>query len=281
VIDIKGMTFSYPRSGRTLFDSFDLTLSAGNIVGLLGKNGAGKTTLLKIITGLQFAGSGTVVVNGLNPAQRPAALLADTAVIPEELASPAMSMGEYSALHGPLYPRFDRSRMIALMAEFGLPAKGMIGALSYGQKKKFFLAFGLASNCRLLILDEPTNGLDIPSKVQFRNLLSAYRRPDRLIIISTHQVRDVDDLIDSVIVLENGAILLQESMGAIAERMVFGVTADSKQQAGALYSEAVPGGTAFVLPRTTEDGGKVDLELLFNAVTAQPEAIRRTVGREA
>ena len=270
MISISHVSFGYRGSGRELFRELSLEMPSGRIYGLLGRNGAGKTSLLKLLDGLQ-RGSGEIRVFGNLSAGRLPQMLADLYVVPEELHTPALAISEHVNLYSPFYPRFDRSRMNGLLAEFGLPSNGMIGSLSYGQKKKYFLAFGLASGTRVLILDEPTNGLDIPSKTQFRNLLAQYRHPDRIIIISTHQVRDVDNLIDAVIVLENGTILFNEGIDRVADRLSFGVAPEAPPSV--IYSESVPGGVGYVSARNGNAASRVDLELLFNAVITRPDAV--------
>ncbi|MFH2050027.1 MAG: ATP-binding cassette domain-containing protein, partial [bacterium] len=202
MIELTNLSFAY-KNKAPLFDRLSLKITEGNIYGLLGKNGAGKTTLLKIICGLLFPQQGTCVVLGFAPQKRSADMLKEIYFIPEEFYTPALKINEYVLLYAPFYPNFDPQALENYIATFDLPTNEQLISLSYGQKKKFLIAFGLATNSQLLILDEPTNGLDIPSKSQFRKLLAATMDENRTIIISTHQVRDIGNLIDPIIILDN------------------------------------------------------------------------------
>src|SRR5690606_18300674 len=139
--------------------------------------------------------------------------------------------------------------------------------LSLGQQKKFMVAFGLACHTDLLIMDEPTNGLDIPSKVQFRKVLAAAVDNQRCIVLSTHQVRDLDNLIDSVIVLHDGQIKLLASLDRLTEQIRFGKVSGSAA-ATVLYGEEAFDGIHAIVPNTEGVSSKPDLELLFNAVVS-------------
>ena len=146
--------------------------------------------------------------------------------------------------------------------------------LSYGQKKKVILSFGLATNCKLLIMDEPTNGLDIPSKGQFRKILAGSITDDQTYIISTHQVKDLTHLIDAIIILENSEIVFHEHIGQIMEKLQFGVVQGMHAPDNVFYSERVPGG--YVVVKENSDGveTEVEMEALFNAVTQNKTAIQ-------
>lgn len=168
MIQMHGIGFQYSR--KPLFDKLDLEIPKGNIYGLLGMNGAGKTTLLKLISGQLFSAEGHVSVLGYNPAERQPQMLQELFHLPEEFLLPRMRAAEYLKLYAPFYPRFDHVAFERYCAEFDLDMSQNLNELSFGQKKKFLLSFGLASNTSLLILDEPTNGLDIPSKSQFRRM---------------------------------------------------------------------------------------------------------------
>jgi ABC-2 type transport system ATP-binding protein len=272
VVEIRNMSFGYKK--KRLFSGLDLVLKPGNIYGLLGKNGAGKTTLLKIISGLRQAQEGTCSVLGFDPARRPASLLEEICFIAEELYVPALSPGQFVALHAPLYPRFDHAAFGSYLAEFELTTEKKLTELSYGQKKKFLIAFGLASQCRLLLMDEPTNGLDIPSKSQFRRLLARAGGTDQVILISTHQVRDMENLIDPIIILDEGRVILQQALRDVGTRLRASVEAAEPADGGALYSEKTLGGWAVIRENTGGEESNVDLETLFNAVTVEGGRVR-------
>ena len=199
MISIDGLDFGYGE--KALFRQLQMSLVPGNIYGLLGLNGAGKSTLLKLMTGLLFPDAGTLSVLGRKPADREPAFLAQVFMLPEELNLPGITGEEYVSGLAPFYPRFDQERFERYSNEFELPRNTKLTAHSYGQKKKFLLAFGLASGTSLLVLDEPTNGLDIPSKGLFRRLVAEALTDDRVFVISTHQVKDVESLIDPIVIL--------------------------------------------------------------------------------
>lgn len=271
MIQVRDMSFSYSR--ENLFSHLDLTLEPGNIYGLLGKNGAGKTTLLKLISGLRYAQSGTIRVLGYDPGARPVHMLDEIFSVPEELFIPPLQPAAYVSLYAPFYPRFDHGELAHLMREFELEGDKKLSTLSYGQKKKFVLAFGLASGCKVLLLDEPTNGLDIPSKGQFRKLLTRATREDRIILISTHQVRDMENLIDPLIVLDQGRIIFQQPMSEVTRRLTAHLQSAEPAGDGILYSDRTIGGWVVVTVNTGGEETRLDLETLFNTVIGNPDRV--------
>ena len=272
MIKIRDLSFSYAPSDR-LFTSLDLELPGGSIFGLLGKNGAGKTTLLKLIAGLIFPKSGDCEVMGYQPQKRWPQFLEEIYMIPEEFYIPPLTAGEYERLYAPFYPRFKRELFRQYLNEFALIQEKKLSTLSYGQKKKFILAFGLATNCRLLILDEPTNGLDIPSKSQFRKLLASALTDDRSFIVSTHQVRDMEQLIDPIIILDDGEIVFFQSIYEVSKVLSCQIQQDIPTGNEMLYYEKVLGGYAVVGENSTGQESKTDLEILFNAVVSNKDRI--------
>jgi ABC-2 type transport system ATP-binding protein len=270
MIEIKNLTFGYRRN-NSLFDHLCLELPLGNIYGLLGKNGAGKTTLLKQITGLLYPKEGECLVYGKPSKERLPEVLSDLYLIPEEFQLPAIKMNEFARLHAPFYPKFDITMLENYLSEFQINSNVKLTTLSYGQKKKFLIAFGLATNTRILILDEPTNGLDIPSKSQFRKIIASSMNDERSILISTHQVRDLASLIDRVIILENGKIIFHQSIFEIASRIGFAQTKDVSALE-VLYSEDIFGGKAVIYRKNGEET-EIDLELLFNGIVTKADII--------
>lgn len=273
MVELRALDFSYRNAA--LFRGLELTLAPGNIYGLLGMNGAGKSTLLRLLTGLVFADGGTLDVLGRDPARREPGLLAQVFVLPEELNVPSVHEDEYVRARAPFYPRFDRERYERYLVELDIPRGRKLNALSHGQQKKLMLAFGLASNCALLLLDEPTNGLDIPSKSQFRKLVAEALSPDRLFVISTHQVRDVGALIDPVVVLHEGAVLLNHTLAEIGARlrMTRSASPPDPNAPGLIHTESGIGGFWGVWAgEAAPHGGDLDLEVLFGALIAHPDA---------
>jgi len=264
MVELKNLSFGYTR--ERLFSNLDLRLEPGNIYGLLGKNGAGKTTLLKLISGLRFAQAGECSVLGFAPQHRPAQLLEEIYFIPEEFFVPPITPSLYEQLYSPFYPRFSRSAFWEYLKEFDLEAGKKLSELSYGQKKKFLLSFGLATGCRLLLLDEPTNGLDIPSKSQFRKLLAQAGEEGQIILISTHQVRDMENLIDPIIILDEGQIIFQQYMHEVTRRLSFQLVQEQPDLDSVLYADKTLGGYVVVRENTNEEETRIDLETLFNTV---------------
>ncbi len=279
MVNIKKLSFEYKKD-QNLFQNLTLDLEPGNIYGLLGKNGAGKTTLLKLVSGLLFPQSGKCEVLGFTPELRQPAFLRELYFIPEEFYLPPVKLDEFIKLYTPFYPRFDLDRFSEYRASFDLPDNGKLTSLSYGQKKKLLLAFGLATDCKLLILDEPTNGLDIPTKSQFRKLLAGSMNDDRTFVISTHQVRDMENLIDPVIILDEGQIIFQQNLGGVTDHLAVNLVPELPEDGEYLYSEKVLGGYAVMQKNTTGQDTKIDLELLFNAVINNRDKITELFGME-
>lgn len=273
MIELKEISFGYAKKSP-LFEGLNLSLSQGSICGLLGKNGAGKTTLLKIIAGLLFTQQGDCTVMGDIPKKRNPEFLSDLYFIPEEFYVPALSAKEYLKLYAPFYPKFSHEFFNKHMEEFSLNTSKKLTELSHGQKKKFLLAFGLATQSKLFILDEPTNGLDIPSKSQFRKMLAQAMTDERLFIISTHQVRDVENLIDRVVLLEEGAIIFNQALSEVSQKLSFTREDNAPAADECLYAEKGLGGYTVVNVNKTGIESNIDLELLFNTVLADPKRIQ-------
>lgn len=263
MIQITDLNFAYPRQ-QSLFGNLSVHLEAGSITGLLGKNGSGKTSLLKLITGLHFPQSGKVSVLNHNPKLREVSLLNDIFLVPEEFYFPPISINNYLKAYAPFYPKFDYKLLNSTLKEFELNITSNLQRLSHGQKKKFLIAFALATRCQLLVLDEPTNGLDIPSKSLFRKILAGSLDENQLVIISTHQVKDVENLIDKIIILDNGKVIFQQTLADISNKYCF-MSGTSNDIQSAIYSEAVPGGYRMIMPNGHAET-EVDIEILFNAV---------------
>lgn len=274
MIEIKNLTFGYDRD--VLFQQMDLSLEPGNIYGLLGINGAGKSTLLKLMTGLLFPDSGTLISLGHDPRRREPAFLAKVSFLSEELNLRSITDRQFVYFLAPFYPKFSYEQFERYLREFDIPRNRKLTQLSYGQKKKFLLSFALASGTELLVLDEPTNGLDIPSKGLFRRLVAEALNENQIFIISTHQVRDVESLIDNLVVLHAGKVLLNQRMAAISAgiRMQHTPTRPDSDGNGLLYSEPGVGGYWSVWRGNTLDEGRIDLEVLFNTIISQPQLFK-------
>ncbi|MFN8258501.1 MAG: ABC transporter ATP-binding protein [Bacteroidales bacterium] len=270
MIQINNLSFGYHKK-KYLFDNLNLGIKQGNIYGLLGRNGAGKTTLLKQMIGLLFPGKGECLVFDSPASARLPHVLDKIYFIPEEFILPPISMNAFVKLHAPFYPKFNHDLLKKSLGEFEISENNKLNALSYGQKKKFLIAFGLATMTPLLILDEPTNGLDIPSKSQFRKIMASAMDDERSIIISTHQVRDLSSLLDHIIILEDGKAIFDHSTADISSKLAFIQTRDLSGLE-VLFSEETLGGYAVMCRKNSEET-RIDLELLFNGVVSNPAGV--------
>lgn len=266
MIKIKNLSFYYKKKSP-LFNDFSLELEIGRIVGLLGKNGAGKSTLLSLIAGLIQPISGEINVNGFVPFNRNPNFLANIYMVPEEFSFPHVSIATYVKAFSPLYPAFNHEKLKAIFDEFEIQPSSNLNKLSHGQRKKFLIAFALATNCKVMVLDEPTNGLDIPSKSQFRKILVSSITDEQLILISTHQVKDIDTIIDKVVVIDEGSIIYNENTEEITQKLFFETVTSIAEKDNVLYSEKCPLGYRIVKPASGKAESGIDLELLFNAIT--------------
>ena len=268
MIDIQNISFNYAGQKEKVFDNFSLQLTENNIYGLLGKNGTGKSTLLYLVSGLLRPRQGTVKVDGMESALRRPEMLEEIFIVPEEFELPNMTLEKYVSINQPFYPRFSHEVLKNCLNDFELPASLSLQSLSMGQKKKVFMSFALAAGTRLLLMDEPTNGLDIPSKVQFRRVVANNMSDDRTLIISTHQVHDVESLLDHILILSNEKLLLNASVADICEKYNFEYRTLGAQTEDVIYSEPSVQGNAVITKHTPDmPETPLNLELLFNAVT--------------
>ncbi len=268
MIAIEKLSFHYKKQAP-FFEDLSYNQEFGSIVGLLGKNGAGKTTLLNLLAGLLQPHAGSLKVSGFTPFDRLPDYLGDLFMVPEEFQFPPVSINLYLKATTSLYPHFDKEKLDGILQEFELDRKSMIHQLSQGQRKKFLIAFALATNCKLLILDEPTNGLDIPSKSIFRKVLVGSVTEEQLVLISTHQVKDIETILDTVVILDQGKIIFRESLENITQQWEFKHVASLAGLAHVVYSEKYPGGYKVVVPASGEEESEIDLELLFKAIISQ------------
>ena len=213
----------------------------------------------------------------MHPADRSPRLLEEIFIVGEESRLPGVTLEDFLRVNAPFYPRFDRGAMEEYLRMFQLDASVDLRHLSMGQAKKVLLAFAFACNTKLLLLDEPTNGLDISSKRIFRQVLASAMTDEKTIIISTHQVHDVEDVLDHVVITDLNTVLLNSSLAAVQERLRFGLTTDKIAARQALMSVDVPGGYGIVrLARGDEESDpetEVNLELLFELAQAHPATL--------
>ena len=273
MITLKELSFSYSRKKEVL-DRINLEVGSGHICGLLGKNGEGKTTLLNLLSGQIFPDQGSCLVLEETPSERNARFLQQIFLLPEEISMPEVTAIEYIKMYAPFYPTFRDDICKACVESFEINLSDRLSKMSQGQRKKVAITLALAAHTPLLLMDEPTNGLDIPSKATFRRLVASLIDDNQTVIISTHQVRDLESLIDTVLILDQRQILLNKTLNEIGEKLYFGPLLPEEK---ALYSEPTPQGTIGVTARDGKEETAVSLELLFNAAITYPKEIQRII----
>lgn len=273
MIDIQNITFAYGRKSRPVVSDFSLRIDTGGIYGLLGRNGAGKSTLLYLIAGLLAPQKGSVSINGVNTRLRRPSTLEDIFIVPEEFSLPPISLGEYLRINSRFYPRFSNEDMRRNLETFELDPTINLGSLSMGQKKKAFMCFALACNTSLLLLDEPTNGLDIPGKSRFRKFVVSAMNDERTILISTHQVRDIDRILDHIIITDSNRVIFNRSVADTLSRLQFTTTENRAEAEDALFAQPSVGGSEIIIPNFDDTETNLNLETLFEFALKNPELL--------
>lgn len=270
MIKINRLGFSY--KSNVVLKNICLNLEEGRIYGLLGENGVGKTTLLTILSGLKPAKEGTIEIDGKNPYKREPSLLSSIYYLPDEVLPKRCNAISFANDFGRFWENFSMDKFREILDIFEADATQRMDHLSFGQLKKVYISFALACGTRYIFMDEPTNGLDIPSKAQFRKAISKYTNEDSTIVISTHQARDLEAIIDPIIILDSKSVLLNASVAEISEKLYFDY--GTQVEPNALYSELIPGGCIQVLPNPSGIESKVNIEALFNAVLNNKSRIK-------
>jgi len=278
MINIKNLHFGYKK--RKVFNGLSLSLQAGHIYGLLGKNGTGKSTLLRCIAGLLFPRAGTIDVMGFVPGKRQPAFLQSVFMVAEEFYLPDVSVEKFVKFNAPFYPNFSIEQFRQYLKEFDIPQENTLQSMSYGQKKKVLISFGLACNTALLLMDEPTNGLDIMSKSKFRKVIAGAINDEKCIVISTHQVKDLESLIDRITIIDEGKILFDQTVDAINRHIQFKISFDNEEVREALYKEPSLQGNAVVCANMDGEDTKLDLELLYKAVVTNGDAVSEAFNKQ-
>ena len=273
MIKVENLSFTYPKSKHMVLHDFSFSLEAGRVYGLLGRNGAGKSTLLYLMTGLLTPKKGKIMYHDINVRSRLPMTLQDMFLVPEEFELPSISLKKYIDLNAPFYPNFSKEDMYKYLYCFEMDMDVNLGALSMGQKKKVFMSFALATNTSLLLMDEPTNGLDIPGKSQFRKFMASGMTDNKTIVISTHQIRDIDKMLDSVMIMDESRVLLNESTVHICEKLCFKESDDRSLIDKALFAVPSLHGNSLLLLNEHNEDSDINIELLFNAILAQPQKI--------
>ena len=270
MITIKDLGFAYGE--KVVLKNISMTLEEGRIYGLLGENGVGKTTLLTLLCGLKRPQAGSIDTDGMKPFDRQPSLLSDQYYLSDEVPAMNMKAEEYAKNYGKFWENFDLGKFHEVMAVFENDPQQKMTHMSFGQLKKTYISFALACNTKHLYMDEPTNGLDIPSKSQFRKAVTKYTREDSIILISTHQVRDLENIIDPIIILDRQDVLLNATLEEISQKLYFDYSSEKIEDA--LYCEMIPGGNIQVCLSQSREDSKVNIEALFNTVHQHKELIK-------
>lgn len=271
MISFNQLGFRY-RLGSQVFRDFSMTLSPGHVYGVLGENGVGKSTLMKLASGVLIPTAGSVTIDGREASLREEATMAKIIYLPEEFSLPALTLDEFRKVTTPFYPSFSDESFEECCRVLDVVRNRRLDKLSMGQRKRAYLAFAFACRAEWLLLDEPTNGLDVAAKEAFRRLVARYVDEGQSIIISTHSVREIDSLIDHLIILDRKGIVLDASIGEIGSRLRFGRCSAEEEP---LYSESTLAGTSGVVVNTTDEESPVDIEMLFMASLRSTERLRR------
>lgn len=270
MLSFSNVSFTYGRRGKEVLSGLSLDFEENGIYGILGKNGTGKSTMLYLAAGLLRPKGGNVTAEGVPTQSRRPETLRELFLVPEEFDLPEVSLRTYVQLNAPFYPTFREDILARCLKSFELGDDLNIGRLSMGQKKKVYISFALAAGTKYLLMDEPTNGLDIPSKKVFREVIAREMTEERVMIISTHQVRDVEQLIDHVVIVNEGTVMLNASTAEIESRLRFEQRAVGSDLSDALFVQQTMRGIELICPNSGNDETPIDLELLFNALQTVP-----------
>ncbi len=270
MITIKDLGFSY--GDKAVLKNISMNLEEGRIYGLLGENGVGKTTLLTLLCGLKKPKVGSIDADGRNPYDRQPSLLSDQYYLSDEVPAINMKAIEYASYYGKFWENFDMEKFNGVMAVLENDPMRKMNHMSFGQLKKTYIAFALACNTKYLFMDEPTNCLDIPSKAQFRKAVTKYTREDSIILISTHQVRDLENIIDPIIILDRQDVILNATLEEISEKLYFDYSNEKVEDA--LYCEMIPGASVQVCLNQNGEDSRVNIEALFNTAHKHKELIK-------
>lgn len=301
---IENLKFSY--GSKSIFEGVSTELKPGMIYGLLGQNGVGKTTLLKLLAGLlkpqegsctiEIPQSGAAQQGGtqrqygaerqdgaamqcgaaqparLIPHRRRPDFLEKVFYLPEDVVAPGVKIETYVKNTCSFYPNFSYEKFARIADEFKVETDCKFNKLSFGQQKKAFIAMALSMGTEVLLLDEPSNGLDIPSKIALRKSIAENITEEQTVIISTHQVKDLESIIDPIIILDHKGVLLNRSVEEISERLHFSLSANECKEA--LYSQQQFNGFLTIKENLNGEETKPDLEALFNCCLSNKERIK-------
>ncbi len=288
-VSVQRLHFAWGR--QPLYQGLSVRARQPGVYGLFGRNGCGKSTLLKLLAGLLAPQRGQVRALGFVPRQRLPQFLAQVYLLPEEFHLPNLTPQELQHTEGGFWPRFDAALYAACLQALQVPLAQPFAGMSLGQKKKAAIAFALAAQTPLLLMDEPTNGLDIVSRAQFRALMARPEQAWRTVIISTHQAHDLESVLNHLWFMDQGRIVLDASMARLAQRLHMGVAASEadlpaatlhREPLGAPSPHAPWAWVARREPAAAPDApaAPVQLELLYKALSLAPQALLAAIGDE-
>lgn len=262
MIELNNISFTYP-NGRKALSGINGRLESGMYL-LAGENGAGKTTLLHAIAGLARPQEGSCVVNGVKSTTDNPDEMGHIFLLEENMYLPGKSIRDFAAIHTPFYPEFSEELFTKNLQAFGQSGLEPLRSLSLGNLKKAHLAYVLALGVDLLLLDEPTNALDIEGREIFRKILSRSMRPDSTVIISTHNVSDLEKLFDGALMMKGSRLLFAGTDEDVTSRLAFEYASDRDDEA--LYSDQQ--GTRYlnIYPSSGDEETRVDWKALYMAL---------------
>ena len=263
MISLNHVCFSYKKHGSEAISDANASIEPG-IHLLLGENGAGKTTLLHLFAGLIKPVSGLLEIDGEKPFQRHPRFLEKVFFLPDDFIVPFKNTSSLVRCHSPFYPRFSAEMLEKNMLSFGLDMKMPFKDMSLGMRHKAYVAYVLALQPDYIFLDEPANGLDIGSKKELRKMMSRCISDEQTVIISTHNVFDLEALYDGVVILSKGNLVLCNRSWEIAESLKF--VTSSSPLAFALYQEPDNGLFRGIVPNNTNEESGINYALLYSAI---------------
>ncbi len=282
-ININNLNFSYNRfaTGEPIYHSFTADINHAGVYGLFGRNGSGKSTLLKLIAGLLTPSSGTIEVLGYNPRQRLPDFLSQVYILPEEFHLPDLTPTELGNSHHHFYPNFSMQLFADYLQKLDVPSEQRFSQMSLGQKKKSTIAFALATLTPILLMDEPTNGLDIVSREQFKDLMATPEQAERIVLISTHQAHDLERIISHLWFIDEGKLLLSATVDKINQKLAMGIAQNQQDLSNqelsnnVLYQENIGEQIAWIAQANGEQNstGKLNIEMLYKALNMNKIAI--------
>lgn len=269
MIEINNVSFGY-KPKKVILSDISVQFELGHIHGLLGCNGVGKSTLLKLMSGLLFPKNGDINIDGNIPQHRTPTFLKEIMLVPEEFDLPPITLKSFVKSTSVFYPSFSYDLYNHYLTEFGINEDARLDSVSMGQRKKAYIAFAMACRAKYLMMDEPTNGLDIPSKSTFKSLLASYIDEDNTVIISTHQVADIQNLVDNVVIMDNDGIIINATTERIGQHFKFGLIGGGEE---AIWKKETIGGIVGLTENTEGLENTPDLEIFFNALVINREKI--------